>query len=906
MKSSQAKILLIDANAIIHRAYHAFPKNLTTTDGKLVNAAYGFTKILLQTLKEFEPEYIVCAFDTRMPTFRHEMFKEYKAHRPKTDAELIEQFPLVKQVVEALNIPLFEVEGSEADDIIGTITKNQSIKTIEKIVVTGDKDLLQLIDKNTKIFLAGTSYSKSKVYNESNVEKKLGFPHQYLIDYKGLKGDPSDNIPGVKGVGDVTATNLIKKYGTLEEIYQNIEQISGAVQNKLKENADMAKLSKELATIDCQVNLDFQLSKAELKDYDQDKALKLFQELQFRSLVNELPKSKNGSSNNSGSEQLGLLGNIETEETSENTEIAEHHQLKNLAELESVLSEKKAEYVVIGQAEELTDDIFQKITKLILVIDSESYLVELEKFDLKKLEKILKQHKLVTYGGKRLIHACISSGIDLELAHDLRVAAYVAGKGGSKLDLATVVFNNVGIVYDPAKYSGLKQYLIRTQLIEKLTSPILNKLKEANINGGNGWGLEKLYTDVEMPLIEVLMQMERNGIFLDKDHLEKFAQMLSEKIAKLEKEIYKIAETEFNIDSPKQLGEILYDKLGVPGASKTKSGNYSTGEKVLSKIRESYPIADYVLQYRELAKLRSTYTNAIIELVNEKTGRIHTTFNQTVAATGRLSSTKPNLQNIPISTENGREIRKSFIAPEDKMLVFMDYSQQELRLLAHFSQEEKLIEAFNQGMDIHAVTAATLFNKEVDQVAKDERRIGKTVNFGVVYGISPFGLSDRLQIPREDGKRFIDTFYESYPKVKRFFDNLIKEAKTQGRVKTILGRERDASNLNSRNYQLRSATEREVINFPLQGSAADMMKLAMLEAHALIENEYSDFAKLIVQIHDELGFEVATKSADDKKLKEFAQAMREKMLNVLDLDIVMKVDVEIGYNMSELKTLKLN
>lgn len=898
------KILLIDSNALVHRAFHAFPKNLTNREGQVVNAVYGFTRILLSILKDFKPEYVVCAFDTHAPTFRHKMYDKYKATRPKMDEDLVKQFPLVHEMLKVLNIPTISQSGLEADDIIGTLSRSKALKGIEKIVVTGDRDLFQLIDQQTKIYMAGNNFTKSVLYDQENIVDRLGFAAANLIDFKGIRGDTSDNIPGVKGIGDKIATDLIKQYATIENIYQNLEQIKPAISQKLQAQKTEALLSKELATIKTDAELKFDLLDCKLSEYDQPQAVKYFEKLQFRSLIRMLPNYSVQDLNRN--QQLDLLtSNFAPVEVNS----ALINDQKQIAQLFTRVNQQK-QLVIDVEYDEF--DIFAP-AETIALLDQDQVkclaIASLDESNSKLLGKILanKQVKKVFLNAKQLMHSLISAGFkEIQNYTDLGLAAFLLDGGKGKQDLESIIFRYLNIYYEQNNSNDfVKSSSQKLPLMDKLLSKLeTDLLKSRQLK--NGWNLVKLLNEVELPMIGVLIKMERQGITLDTKYLSKLANELDVEIDKIKHKIFEQSGEEFNIASPKQLGEVLFAKLALPGAKKSRTGQFQTNEKILSKLAAEYEIVRDIREYRELSKLRSTYTTALIDQVNKRTGRLHTNYRLNVAATGRLASIRPNLQNIPISSEWGQKIRKSFVAEHDKLLLFIDYSQQELRLLAHFSNEPKLIAAFKNQEDIHALTAGILFNKAAKDVNKTERRIGKTVNFGIVYGISPFGLSEGLNVTPGEAQTFIAAFNQNYPQVKVFFDNLLANARKDGYTQTILGRIRNTVDLNATNFQIRSATEREVINFPLQGSAADMMKLAMIKVDKLITDKYADFAKMILQIHDELVFEVDTTDKQDKMLLSFANDVSNLMLDVFELSLPMKVDVEIGKDMTELTNLQID
>jgi len=894
MAKAADSILLVDSHALIHRAYHAFPQTLTTKEGELVNAVYGFTSLLLQVLEKLKPLYVVCVFDAPGKTFRHDKFKEYKGTRKEVDASLISQFPKVHEVTEALGMPTLSIKGYEADDLIGTLAKSPELKGIKKIIMTGDRDLLQLVDPEINVYLAGGSLSQAAMLDVAGTEAKLGFKPELLIDFKALRGDASDNIPGVRGIGDKTATGLVAKYGNLDQVYEHLAELKPAVKNKLEREIEI--LSRELATIATDVKFDFKLEKAVLSDYDTVKAAELFRKYQFKSLLNKLPKSTRAVSTQPGGQQQ-----LAFQEDTRLTQKGKSFNAGNFAELIKQIADKKELALRFSDCRE---DIFAW-PKFLAIADADAAclldLNELAPKDLQTLGKTLRSKVLIGHDCKFDIQALLTLGIDkTEFAFDIMLAAYVLFMGSGKFDLSTLAFNSMGAVVS-SDGDVLKEALLCWQLYQHFRKDF-NEFKQ-----DREWNPRKLFIEIEMKLVRALALMERYGVKLDPEYLMQFKKELEKRLIKTEKEIYKYVGHEFNIGSPKQLGEVLFDELKLPGAKKNKSGGFSTNERVLTKFRVAYPIIDMILDYREVSKLKSTYTDALVNQINKNSGRVHTNYRQSVAATGRLSSNNPNLQNIPISTDLGQKIREAFVSSKGKLFVSFDYSQQELRILAHISNEDKLKEAFNKEIDIHALTASQLYGKKVEEVDKNERRVGKTVNFGVVYGISAFGLSDRLDLQRGDAQAFIDQFYASYPNVRTYFDNLLKQAKEDGFVSTLFGRRKNTSGLDVTNlpagrqgWQLRAALEREIINFPLQGSAADMMKLAMISTQELIEKKYAGYASMTLQIHDELVFEVAEMNSKSARLKDFVHDVREIMLKVAQLSVIMKVSVETGKNLGDM------
>lgn len=897
------RLVLIDANSIIHRAYHAYPPQLATSKGEQTNAVYGFATILLKVIEDLVPDYLACAFDVPKPTVRHKKFVDYKKHRKPYDKELVSQFPRVKQVLEAFSIPIIEVEGFEADDVIGTIESQRNVQKLEKIIVTGDQDIFQLVDSDTKVYLSGRNFRDSRLFGPKDVEKKIGLKPEQVVDYKALFGDPSDNIPGVKGIGKTGAVKLIWKHKSLEGIYKNIEKVEGRYKKKLEQGVEQAHMSRELAEIIKDVPINFDLKSCEWGEFDAQKVRELFKELEFRSLLKKLDKLR---------EEAPMLIRVDIPKQAkvgrDTLDI-----IKGVKDLKKFIKGlEKAKVVAISAFCDGSScmDVLPRIIAFCLNSDSVySFKIDLLKKggkytqEGKRIRKILLSKNLlkVGYDIKSLIHGLWNLGIDLEEPFfDVEIAAFLVKYGQGSVRLSDLAFNEFGELFDNKKEftkvddQGVSNYIgHKVFIIWKLYEKYSERLEK--VESSREWSLSKLFYDIEMPIIKTLARMEQSGILVDKKYLTKFSTKLDKEIIKEEKRAFKCVGHEFHISSPKQVSEILFSELDLPKPSKTKAGNYSTGVNVLSDLRAAHPIVDCILKYRELSKLRSTYTTSLLEAVNEQTGRIHSTFNQAVTATGRLSSTDPNLQNIPIATDLGRKVRRAFIAEAGSTFVSFDYSQQELRILAHLAKEKNLIQAFEQGEDVHALTASKVFGKDTDKVTKKERSIGKTINFGVMYGMSGHGLSSMLKISLDEANRFIEKYFEEYSSIQKFFDEYLEKAQSKGFAVTIFGRRRSARDLDSSNMFARRAAIREIINFPIQGSAADMMKLAMVKIDDLIQTDFRGVAQMLLQIHDELVFEFKGK----RGIKKFTLKVKKIMEEVYELEAPLKVDVYTGKNLEE-------
>ncbi len=899
MKNTPKKLILIDGNAIIHRAYHALPP-FTTKKGELVNAVYGFSSTLLSVISEFKPDYVACSFDLAGKTFRHEKFEEYKATRVKGDDELYAQIPRVKEVVQAFNIPIYEMAGFEADDVIGTIsTQIKKLgEDIETIIVTGDMDTLQLVNDTTSVYTMRRGLSDSIMYDSDKVFARYGLNPDQIINYKALRGDPSDNIPGVKGIGEKTAVTLLQKYQTLDGVYENIEEIKGAVKDKLVRDRAQAYLSQDLATISLDAPVELELEKAILKDFDRETIVKLFSELNFFSLIKRLPGNENGSDLEKNIEKSNGVKDFKYSiATKENaTELlAEFSDAKEIS-LATEMQEGKLSGIAIswkaGRATFFPNaDIFSDELKKIL----ENAEIKKVGWDLKSIYKQLFAEK-ITLGG---------------ISFDTLLGAYVLNPG-EKLDFEKIIFSELGeeiifekkskgqlsLVADPEEEKSAiniicqkADYALKLKAsLEKSIEKISEEQKTADLTDGT---VENIFHDMEMPLLEILANMELTGVELNTFIFKGISEKITGTIKNLEKSIYEMAGKEFNINSPSQLSEILFVTMGLStfNIKKTKKG-LSTASAELEKLREQHKIIAKVEEYRELFKLKTTYLDSIPKLV-DKNSRIHTTFNQAVTATGRLSSTEPNLQNIPIKTELGQLLRTAFTAKEGYKLVSADYSQIDLRCVAHVSNDKRLIEAFHRGDDIHKITAAEINKVTISQVTEKMRSGAKALNFGIIYGVSAFGFSQSAGITREDAQKFIDAYMEKFSGVATYMKETREFARINGYVQTLLGRRRNLHEINSPNFQVAAGAERMAINMPIQGLAADLMKLAMIKTAQAFADDKD--VQMILQIHDEIILEVK-----NEKAEEAAKKLKLAMENVHPLRVPLVVDAKIGDNWGEI------
>ncbi|MCA9365120.1 MAG: DNA polymerase I [Candidatus Moranbacteria bacterium] len=884
-------LVLLDCNAIVHRAFHAIPP-LSNKNGEPMNAVYGFSSTLLSVLKEFDPEYVVASFDLPAPTFRHSVYKEYKATRAKAPDELYAQFPFVRQVVSAFGIPIFEKKGFEADDILGTIASlvPQQHNDVRVVIVTGDMDTLQLVTDKVFVFTMRRGIMDTVLYDVSGVEKKYGLVPGQLPDFKGLRGDPSDNIPGVKGVGEKTASTLLQKYGTLGGVYEHLDEISGSVHDKLKRDRAQAFLSKELGTIKVDVPLDFDLSSASLSDFSRPSVVSLFRDFGFKSLVKRLPSS--------GSE---VIEQDETPLNSFSFDVYESSDVSRALErlggvssvvVDGVWKENLLEGVVFCLG--LEDVFFLSLndsTLLGLKSFFENEAVKKSGYDMKRLYKYLYRFGVVL------------SGVDM----DVLVAAYVV-HAGSDLSYENLMFSALGEEVSSESSSGQMSLSLpvssgeewrrsceRGRNIFRLCDYYRDELVSVSKIQGKEHNLLSVFRDVDMPLIPILARMESVGIGFDRTVFDGISETVSRRLSGLEKDIYSSAGKTFNINSPKQLAVVLFEDLNISseGVRRTKTG-ISTASSELAKIVGAHPIVSQIEEYRELSKLKNTYVDVLPDFVFSD-GRIHSTFHQTVTTTGRLSSSDPNLQNIPVRGDLSTLLRTAFVAPSEFVLVSADYSQIDLRCAAHLSDDKKMQEAFRRGDDIHTLTACEVFDVSASKVTKTMRRHAKALNFGVIYGMGAFGFSASAGVSLDEARDFIDRYFGRFSGVATYMQSLRDFAKKHGYVETAFGRRRYLPDIHSPNMQVSRAAERMAINMPVQGLTADIMRLAMIVVDAMIRDEFSVSVRMILQVHDELIFEVREDVKDS-----FLARVSCVMEGVYPLKVPMTVDVSWGVSWAEL------
>ncbi len=942
--AQQKRLFLLDAYALIFRGYYALIKNpRINSKGQDTSAIMGFVNSLFDVIKREKPDHLAVCFDKGGSKARTEMFEEYKANRDETPDVIRQSIPIIQDILKALHIPVIELEGLEADDIIGTLAKQAEKKDYQVFMVTPDKDFGQLVSENIFMYRPARMGNAIEIWGVEEVQKRFGVekPEQ-VIDYLGMMGDASDNIPGLPGVGDKTAKKFIKQFGSMEGLYENIDQLKGKMKEKVQANEELGKLSKKLATIFTDCDVEFDEQDFELSPPDTEKLIALFQELEFRRLSEQFLKMYNEQSTNNGglttpeanktsqekptagSGQFSLFGNAVNQEDLDTSDFTGYRNLENTAHYYQLLETGKPLELFIKQMLKQPAVCFDTETTSLNTFEAElvgiafswnknkGYYLPFPE-DRQEAKALLDQlevfftHESIIKVGQNLkydIKVLAQYGMQLKgPIFDTMLAHYVINPDmRHNMDVLAETYLN----YSPQPIEeligkGRKKISMREVPLEQQKeyaaedADITFQLKEYFGQELEATQTKKLYEEIELPLVKVLARMELEGIRVNQDFLEQLSQALEKDILALEKTIYQEAGESFNIGSPKQLGEILFGKLKlVEKPKKTKTGQYSTAEDVLSYLASEHQIIADVLAWRGLMKLKSTYVDALPQQIQEKTGRIHTEYMQTVAATGRLSSNNPNLQNIPIRTERGREVRKAFIPrDENHVLVAADYSQIELRIIAALSQEDTMIEAFKNGEDIHASTAAKVFDVPLADVTREQRSNAKTVNFGIIYGVSAFGLSNQTDMSRSEAGDLIKTYYKTYPKLRDYIDKQIEFARENGYVETVLGRRRYLKDINAKNNVVRSAAERNAVNAPIQGSAADIIKVAMINIQNQLEAKNLK-TKMLLQVHDELIFDVPK-----SELKDLKQMVQYEMENAFKLSVPLDVEVGVGNNWLE-------
>lgn len=887
---NQDKLIIIDGNSLLYRAFYAIPEELSTKEGIPTNGIYGFLNFYYKIIEEYRPDYLTVVFDKKGATFRHKEFEDYKAGRKKTPDNLGIQIPILKEILETMGIKTFSIERYEADDIAGTISKESEKLGLKTLLVSGDKDYLQLVDENTEVIVTIKGISKTKIYDLDEIDKEFELTPRQLIDLKGLMGDKSDNIPGVPGVGIKTGKKLLKDYSTLENIYENISTMK---ESKLKENLQIYKnqalMSKRIGTIERNVPIEINIDELKVKKSNEKKVLDKFKEYELKSLYKKVI-----------TEESKI-----TEEKEKVKIVSEFKNIININELENILKNVQDSISIKFLFEE-----DYEIAGLGLGIKGKYYYIDFvrdlinrgfcKQSVLKKLKPILENERInkIGYDIKEDLLEFKKENIDTKaFSFDSSLALYLLNpslgdysiENIAKKILETDIEKREDILGKGKKkkrFSDLTSEKRGAIITIKLNvvDLTLEKLKEKLINSG----MKELFEKIEIPLSEVLADMEYLGFKVDEEELNIIDKYLTEKQNRLIKRIQEQAEENFNVNSPKQLGEILFQKLNLPVIKKTKTG-FSTNIEVLEKLKDEHPIIPLIIEYRHISKLKSTYIDGIRKVININTGRVHSKFKQTITTTGRISSTEPNLQNIPIRTDEGREIRKLFVAEnENYKLVDADYSQIELRVLADISNDKKLIDAFDKEEDIHTRTASEVFGVPQNEVTSEMRSRAKAVNFGIIYGISSFGLSRDLNISVNQAKKYIYKYLEKYPHIKAYMSNIVKEGKEKGYVETIFKRRRYIPELNSSNYNLKSFGERIALNTPIQGSAADIIKIAMIKVYKELKNRKLK-SKLILQVHDELIIETHV-----DELKEVKKILKDTMESAVDLKVPLKIEMKDG------------
>lgn len=875
------KVMLIDGSSLIFRAFFALP-NLTNADGVMTNGVYGFLTMYFRAVDEYKPDYILVAFDKKTKTFRHKEFEDYKANRDKAPNELNYQFGILKDILDSLNVKYLDIDGYEADDIVGTFSKIAKDEGLETVIITGDKDYFQLVNDDVIVYLTRKGISQMEEITEEKIKEDYGLSPKQLIDVKGLMGDKSDNIPGVDGIGEKTAIKFIKKYGSMEGLYENLDEIRG---KKTKENLEnsrqIAFLSKKIGTIVTNAPVGMEISDLKVKEPDLESLREKFSKYNFNKFMEKFEDTSEEKKEDLDFSfvygDFSLTSDIEKEKI---------FYFKSLYEGENYIHSKAFK---IG----------------IKTPSSKTYIYNANDEFVENFKKYFEDEKIkkVSFDIKEDIVLFDKLGINLSLPYDdTMLMHYLIDPSRSSYDLKT--FSQAFLKYEVSNEEDLlgkgknkKSYKdLETENLGKYLASIVNAIEDSLdilIQKLKDLSMYDLYKDCEIKLSKVLADMEITGFVCDKNELEKIKDEVSLELEELEKIIYELAGSEFNINSPKQLSKILFEDLELPVIKKTKTG-YSTNAQVLEKLRDKHPIIKKIERYREMYKLKSTYLESLEECI-DKDGRIRSTFKQNVTATGRLSSTEPNLQNLPIRTEEGRKIRKAFKADEGRVLIDADYSQIELRVLAHLANDKKMQEAFSNSIDIHTKTASEVFDTPIDEVTKLQRSEAKAVNFGIIYGISDYGLSQNLNIPRKRAKEYIENYLDTYPEIKKYMKDIVKKAKEDGYVNTIFNRRRYVPEINSKNFNVRSFGERVALNTPIQGSAADIIKFAMINSYENLKKSKID-AKIVLQIHDEIIIE-----ASKKDLEKAKEILKSSMQEAVKLRVPLLVDIDSGDSMYESK-----
>ena len=925
-------LILIDGHALVHRAHHAMRDPLTVqSTGEVVSGVYGFLNMFLRAMEEWKPTHCIVTFDVSAPTFRHEAFEEYKAHRPPTPPELREQFGRVRQFMDAFSVPVFEMAGYEADDILGTLGAQAGAQRLNTLILTGDSDILQLVSPSVRVLL-DSGRQRASAYDIARVQERYeGLGPKHVAEIKALEGDKSDNIPGLPGVGKKTAIRLLTEYGSIEGIYEHIDEVislpklRGAkkIQQTLIENEDLALQCKMLTTIRRDVPVELDLEKARFGGFERGEVLALMRELEFFSMVNRIPSA------GANAEQLGMLhepedARVATEYIVVDTETALDEMLQALVASEIVAfdTETTSQTAMLADLVGLSFSNEEGKGWYVPVGHEEGRQLGRENV-LERLRPLLESGKvaLAAHNANYDMTVLANYGIDVQIAFDTMIAAHLCGRTRTSVGLKplalsmlkenmTPIEDLIGkgrnqVTMDKVEIAKAADYAAAdTDMTYRLVDVFANEL-EAN-------RLRHTFDTLEMPLVPVLVKMQRHGVAIDTDALAPMSVEMGEQIDAITQSMYETVGHEFNINSPRQLGDVLFNELYLPPTRKTPSGSFTTNAAALEGLKEfldsgnaegvdpkAYQVLDMVLEYRQLTKLKSTYVDALPTLVNPNTGRIHTEFKQTGSDTGRLSSTEPNVQNIPVRTELGRRVRSAFVAEDaDWTLLAADYSQIELRILAHYSRDEGLMSAFRNGEDIHAATAASVYDVSIGDVDAEMRRVAKIMNFGVLYGLSPFGIRQQTGFSAEEGKAFIDTYFTNYPGILSYIDGIKEQVRTDGYVETLMGRRRRISEIHSRSYHTRAAGERMAVNMPIQGTAADIIKIAMINIQQRMA-ELGMRSRMILQVHDELIFE-APRDELGQMQAIITELMPAAVPPAVGFEVPLEVEMKVGDNWGEM------
>ena len=913
---TKKRLMLIDGHALAYRAYHAIPP-LTSPSGEPTNATFGYANMLLKAIEDYAPDYVVATFDAGR-TFRHEEYAEYKANRAETPDDLRPQVERIKELTETLGIPIYMMDGYEADDLLGTLSRQALAEGVETIIVTGDSDTFQLITDDVKVLTPRQTFGEIVLYDADAVRQRYGLEPTQLIDLKALVGDSSDNIPGVRGIGIKTATRLLKEYGSLEAIYEHLDQVPQTrFRNALEEGHESALMSKRLITIVCDVDVSLDLSMARWGEYDRDAVMELLRELGLRTLVGRIRREEGLADG----QQLGLFGGTQSEAPRQ--ELGDYEIVDTEAALEALAARlADGERLAIDTETTGTDAMQDELVGISLSpAEGRAWYIPVghvlpQDGDRLLSLDVVRRHLGPVLADEGIIKVFHNAKFDMMIlarqglpvrgpCYDTLLAAWLLSPSGRGIGLKEQVWQRLGIemtsIDDLIKEGNKRLTMDRVSVARvasyacaeaDMTLRLLDVLSR-ELRERNQWDL---FAGMEMLLVPVLMDIEMRGMVIDADYLAAMSREMGERLDELRETIYAHAGHPFNINSTKQLGAVLFDELGLPVARRTRTG-YSTDVSVLEGLRDKHPIVEAILEYRQLEKIKGTYVDALPALIHPRTGRVHTSFNQTGTSTGRLSSSDPNLQNIPVRTDLGRRVRGAFIAPPGYLLLGCDYSQVELRLLAHFSQDPNLLAAFERDEDVHASTAAAVHGVPLAEVTREQRSLAKSINFGLMYGMSGYGLAARTNLSVPEAEEFISTYFERFSRVKEYLDSTIQMAREQGYVETVLGRRRYFPELISgqANRNLVRAAERAAVNMPIQGSAADIIKLAMIELHRRLQ-ERNGQAAMVLQVHDELVLEVP-----EDELDAVRDLVVETMENAYRLNVRLKVDVSVGKNWMEMK-----